>query len=109
MASKSNSLTFTHLWTIDNFAHFYSDQCKWKWDIESDRFTPPDNEAFEFRLRLILNNNGEIKDRFLGIGWNATRLPHILEGKIKIKYKMSILNENGNKIYVKGKTTYFHI
>lgn len=96
--NKSTSLTFTHRWTIDNFSYLYDNNCPWKWGLESECFSLPNNEVFTFSL-IIKPREKEN----MGIGWQTLEIPAMLEGMVVDKTKIMIVDEKRRELFVKGK------
>ena len=97
-----NSITFSHVWTIDNFRSLYDENPTWKWEICSDIFSPPNNEMLEFYLVLYPKGRYKKYENYVGIQLGTTSLPLKYNGKIECQWEVSIVNENGAKNYTKG-------
>lgn len=99
---KSNSITFTHIWTIENFAHLYDDDNQWKWQVESELFTPPKNDALKFCLTIWPKVTEKDGEEYVAFGLGIEEVPAMWEGKMTMKEKRWIVDQEGKKLHCKG-------
>ena len=101
----TTSLTFYHVWTIENFASFMAGNCAWRWPLSSGHFCPPNNEQFKLDLRIYPSGSQSqgsasgVPDNnyHFAMGLFCCQVPHNYDGKIKCQRAISIVSRTGSK------------
>lgn len=83
--------------------NLYDEKCQWKWNVDSEEFSAPDNEEFKFNLIIIPKNKGKKGDEYLGVGWNTQKIPAILGGTVTMGEKCCIIDEKGKILWGRSK------
>ena len=96
---KCREITFTHRWVIDNFTRLYNANAMKT--LCSAKFSPPQNEQFQFNLQLTPRNRKH--PNYMSIGLvNMTNLAAELKGHILGRCKTVIVDDAGKMVYYKG-------
>lgn len=98
--TKLNSIEKLHRWEVNNFVELYNENSHWKFGLESNHFSPLNNEMLEFSAILPPRSTEEDGKEYLPIIIYPWKIPKSLEGKITMKMIISIV---GTKTYCRGK------
>jgi len=97
-------IPFAHEWTIENFNELCSDQTTGYPYIVSEKFSPLNSG--ENKLSIVLYPKGSGKNRSLykdNYIILYLRLISSPSDSVEVRFKFSILNQNGDKCHTQGK------
>jgi len=92
-------IRFAHDWTIENFSELYSDRITGYPYIFSEEFSSLNQSEYKFSIVLYPKGIGEYID-YLKLYLCLVSSP---SNSVEVRFKYSILNQNGDKCHTQGK------